>query len=412
MLFRGRAFRSAKAYRSGTHRSRPPAETYALIEPFLAHAGVTRVADVTGLDVVGMPTTLALRPNALTMACSSGKGMTLDHAYVSGAMEAFELFAAETAVLPSVRASHREISRMHACPDPSDLPLSRHSVFTPDWPLHWHLGWDLVTQAEVAVPLAAVGMQRNKTLINSAGAFHVTSNGLGAGNTFLEAVTAGLYEVVERDAFACHYYAGLHRDHQSPIVPDETLRQLPMVAEVLDRCDAADVRVIVYDCAVDTRVPTYYALAYDGTDRGVGVVRGSGSHFDPEVAILRSVTEALQARLNFIAGSRDDIFRTAFFRSRTSWRATVEASDRARAENPRAAVPGPSAANTFEEDVNRLVRLVTGAGIRHVVVVDLTPDGFPVHIVRVLTPGLENYMNDGYRPGRRAQAFEPMDLPA
>src|SRR5688500_15077841 len=87
--FRGRSYRSAKAFRAGTHRVQSPAETLDLIRPYLTRAGVTRIADVTGLDRVGVPTTLAIRPNAPTMACSSGKGVTLDQAYVSGAMEAF-----------------------------------------------------------------------------------------------------------------------------------------------------------------------------------------------------------------------------------------------------------------------------------------------------------------------------------
>ena len=87
--FRGKSYRSSKSYRSGTHRTQSPEETFTLIRPYLERAGVTRIADVTGLDHVGVPTTLAIRPNARTMACSSGKGLTLDQAYVSGAMEAF-----------------------------------------------------------------------------------------------------------------------------------------------------------------------------------------------------------------------------------------------------------------------------------------------------------------------------------
>ncbi len=366
---------------------------------------MTRVADVTGLDNIGIPTTLALRPNALTMACSSGKGLTLDQALVSGAMEAFELYAAETAELPSVRASYRDIASRYATPAIDDLPLARWSLFTPDWPFHWYLGWDLAAQTEVAVPLACVGMQRTRKLVASAGSFHVTSNGLGAGNTFLEAITAALYEVVERDAFACHQYAAINRGYRIPVVPHEILRRLPLIREVLDRCDAAGVRVIVHDCTADTTVPTYFAIAYDEVDRGVGVVRGSGSHFDPEVAILRSVTEAVQARLNFIAGSRDDIFRTAFVRGRAGWAPAVEAIERDLGDYPLVPVPASRAAGTFEEDIAELVRCIRGVGIEHVVVVDLTPEDFPVRIVRVLTPGLENYLNHGYRAGPRALAF-------
>src|SRR6185437_4339032 len=63
--FRGSVYRSPKSFNAGTHRTQAPAETFRTVKPFLEQAGVTRIADVTGLDNVGVPTTLAIRPNAL-----------------------------------------------------------------------------------------------------------------------------------------------------------------------------------------------------------------------------------------------------------------------------------------------------------------------------------------------------------
>lgn len=406
--YRGTAFRSAKRFNTGTHRAVDPEETSRTIRPYLERAGVTRIADVTGLDVVGVPTTLAIRPNAQTMACSSGKGLTADQAYASGAMEAFELHAAETARLPSVRASYLELADIYPMPAIEALPLSRGSLFSPDWPLHWFVGWDLVTKSETPVPLATVGMSRSDALISSLGAFNVSSNGLGAGNSFLEAVAAGLYEVIERDAVACSYHAAANHGASVPTLPEQALRCYPLVASVLDKCDKAAVRVIVHDCSVDTHVPTYDALVYDSVDQGVGVVRGSGSHLDPEVAILRAITEALQGRLNFIAGSRDDIFRTAFVRFRTDWAKAVGAIEADRSQSPQASILESLAGDSFEADIQLLLRSLTGADLRHVVVADLTPPDFPVHVVRVVVPGLEAYMHRGYQPGKRAMRASVM----
>jgi len=410
--FRGRFLRSAKAFNSGTHRARSPEQTFVTISPYLSRAGVTRIADVTGLDHVGLPTTLAIRPNALTMACSSGKGVTLDQAKVSGAMEAFELHAAETADLPSIRATYRELSTNYDVPAVANLPLSRESLFTTDWPFNWYLGWDLISQAEVPVPYATVGMSRTQAGVANLGAFQVSSNGLGAGNSFLEAVAAGLYEVIERDAVACQHYAVLRNGHSSPLFTEAELRSRPLVATVLDRCDQADVRVVVYDSTTNTQVPTYVALVYDRTDHGVGLMKGSGAHLDPEVAVLRAITEALQSRLNFIAGSRDDIFRSAFSRVRAGWRPMMEKLEHAFDEESPQGILGESrAAATFEDDVHHLLTNVRKAGLEHVVVIDLTPQDFPVHVVRVLVPGMEGYMHHGYRPGPRASAAAGRDLP-
>jgi len=109
--FRRQLLSGQKSFFSGTQRSAPPSETLDLVRPYLRRAGVTRIADVTGLDKVGIPTTLAIRPNAPTMACSSGKGLSLDAAIVSGAMEAIELYAAENITLHSLRRSYRVSSQ-------------------------------------------------------------------------------------------------------------------------------------------------------------------------------------------------------------------------------------------------------------------------------------------------------------
>jgi YcaO-like protein with predicted kinase domain len=403
--FRGREFRSSKAFRCGTHRARDPAKTFREIKPYLARAGVTRIADVTGLDRVGVPTTLALRPNAETMACSSGKGVTLDQANVSGAMEAFELHAAEIADVASFRASYKETSKLFEVPAVDSLPLTSWSLFNVSVPLYWHAAWDIAAQCEVAVPLALVGMSLGRGYIPTAGWFNVSSNGLGAGNSFLEAIAAGLYEVVERDAIACRYYVRVRTGMPFPVLTDDLLHSFPLVSGVMAACDRAGVRMVVEDCTVDSTVPTYYAIAHDVEDRGVCVVCGSGAHLDPEIAILRAVTEALQARLNFIAGSRDDIFRTAFVRLQAKFATIVKQIHDQRKTAPQAIRRASGAADTFEEDLLTLLSRLRSVGLEQVLVVDLTPSDCPVHVVRVIVPGAEGYLHHGYSPGKRAKRY-------
>ncbi len=398
------AHECTKGFQSGTHRATPPSETFARIKSYLTVAGVTRIADVTGLDNVGVPTTLAIRPNALTIACSSGKGVTLDQALVSGGVEAIELHAAETAKVPSVRASYDELSRDHTLPDERDLPLALHSLFNRDWAFHWHEAWDLASEGTFMVPLAVVGMSRSEALLSSLGAFQVSSNGLGGGNTFLEAVTSALYETVERDAVACHSLASYVTGHRIPVVSRSQLEEDPLVSGVVEACERARVSCVVYDCTLDTGVPTYSASVYDEQESGVGVVRGSGSHLDPQVAILRALTEALQARLNFIAGSRDDIFRSAFKR----FRMDAEAIARVKAEvssAPPAERRSSTAGATFQADLRTLISNLMRAGLGHVGLIDLTPEDCPIHVVRAVVPGLEGYMHHSYLPGRRALSF-------
>ena len=62
--------------------------------------GITRVAVLTGLDVIGIPVAAAVRPNSRSVAVHQGKGVTLDAAKASAVMEAVECFHAENIALP------------------------------------------------------------------------------------------------------------------------------------------------------------------------------------------------------------------------------------------------------------------------------------------------------------------------
>ena len=53
---------AAKHYRGGTHRALSPAETLERFLPLRREMGITRLANVTGLDVLGIPVYMACRP--------------------------------------------------------------------------------------------------------------------------------------------------------------------------------------------------------------------------------------------------------------------------------------------------------------------------------------------------------------
>jgi ribosomal protein S12 methylthiotransferase accessory factor len=67
-------------------RVRPPEQTWNAIKPRLREFGITRVGEVTGLDRIGLPVWIAIRPNARTLSVSQGKGLDDTAARVSAAM--------------------------------------------------------------------------------------------------------------------------------------------------------------------------------------------------------------------------------------------------------------------------------------------------------------------------------------
>lgn len=87
--------RAKKNFFRGMHRICSPEETLENLQKESHRIGLTRVADITGFDRIGVPVTATIRPNSLTLSASSGKGLTKNAAIVSGFMEAMELFHAE-----------------------------------------------------------------------------------------------------------------------------------------------------------------------------------------------------------------------------------------------------------------------------------------------------------------------------
>src|SRR5215470_16074509 len=79
----------------GTVRQITAEETLARLKPILPEFGITRLANITGLDTIGIPVWTAVRPLGLSLSVSQGKGVTQELAIMSGIMESIEVFHAE-----------------------------------------------------------------------------------------------------------------------------------------------------------------------------------------------------------------------------------------------------------------------------------------------------------------------------
>ncbi len=119
----GGSFDASKRYFHGTHRTCSPVDTVARLQPLLREMGITRVANVTGLDRTGIPVVMVCRPNARSVTVSQGKGLTLAAAKASGIMEALEVWHAERIVKPLKLASFEEMRGEHRVTDIAKLPL-------------------------------------------------------------------------------------------------------------------------------------------------------------------------------------------------------------------------------------------------------------------------------------------------
>jgi len=232
--------------RDGTHRAASLDETWRkLITPgALRRAGITRVAELTGLDTLGIPVFAAIRPMGKSLSTQQGKGIKQEAARVSAIMEAFETFSAEELTLPIVRGSYRGLRKKHNVVDVRKLPRPRGRLDL-DATWRWVEGFDLIAGEPILVPEQAVTLD---TTFRRRPVFDISSNGLASGNVLVEAIVHGLCEVFERDAEAAWRRSGRDRRVVLDSIED------PSCHSLIDRITATGARVFVWDLASELEI--------------------------------------------------------------------------------------------------------------------------------------------------------------
>src|SRR5205823_9306186 len=109
-----------KRFWQGTHRTADPGETLARVRPHAARMGITRLGNITGLDRIGIPVAIAVRPNSRSVSVSQGKGYDLPQAMASALMEACEGFHAEE-IGPCQHAMYSNLAQSETVVDPDTL---------------------------------------------------------------------------------------------------------------------------------------------------------------------------------------------------------------------------------------------------------------------------------------------------
>ena len=374
----------------------------------MAKLGITRVANVTGLDYLGVPVFMATRPNACSLSVAQGKGLTEENAIASALMEAAEIAHVEDVRQPVTVASYDDLSRRANVADPARLPRLKRLEFASELPIPWLEGTDIAHREPLFIPFELVQMRLVLPSPFESAGFFCSSSGLASGNHRLEAICAGICEVIERDALALWNTQSTFERAARRVV----LESVPAAdaGDLITQLEDRAMSVAIWDITTDVGVASYLCCLSEQEDNdrsALGPFWGSGCHLDRGVALARAVTEAAQSRLTVIAGSRDDLKKSDYRRSdphklfalvHERWEGNVAV---------RRFTDAPLlAADDFETDVVTLVGRLSAVGLGQVVVADLTSDQIGIPVVRVIVPGLEPYDSEGRaKSGHRAKSW-------
>ncbi|MFF8035849.1 YcaO-like family protein [Streptomyces sp. NPDC016626] len=357
-------------------RARTPQETWEAVAGHCEEFGITRLAELTGLDCVGLPVWTAIRPASRTLSTTQGKGATSLLAKLSAVMEAIELWHIEQPLPVTAYGPAAEVAP--GCPMtalPLISPHPEHALAQVVW--EWTSGTGLVSGKERLLPVDLV-RRRSQRPEWSPDLLRVTSTGLACGNTRDEALLHALFEVVERDVlYRDGQVSGRRRTLIAPGTVDDSHGR-----EVVDRLVAAGMALEIALVGGPYGLPV--CVAYLWSEDCPVVFAGGGCHSIPAIALSRALTEAAQSRLTAIAGTRDDLpgdpssFTTPPFRP---------APTTGLAPWPKAAGHFTRAGGGFTEQARAVVQRIARVTGHEPVVLDLSAPDAPVHAVQVVCPG-------------------------
>lgn len=423
---------------NGTSRIRPAQETLQKVVPLSRKIGVTRLADITDMDVLRIPNYSAVLPGTEDYIwVYSGKGPTREHAMASALMESIERYSS----LPAggrrdfTRASYSELSKSHKVLHPDEIVEPTRFQYRDSMLMDFLSGFDIANNNEEVMVPASIALFRynpQAPAVNPFSYFH--TNGLASGNVMEEAVCHSLCEVIERDAMSMaelrasaipfHVLRNItHSLNAAGIVqakpiqadrfvddpsifPDVDISEVEFepVRKLVKRFEQAGIPLIIKDITSDIGIPTFNASSIEWVTHDYGyLAEGHGTHPDSRIALLRAITEVSQTRAANIQGARDDLRKIRYGENNTddkrAWQFMPSKKRIKFSEVP----------TYFHEDILDDIKFILQnlkkVGLDKAIIVDLTNPDLAIPVVRAIVPGLETFKITKSVMGMRARGL-------
>ena len=403
-------------------RIKPVEETIKTILPVSSNIGITRLADITNMDILGIPNFSAVLPGTEDYIwVYSGKGPTRMDAKASALMESIERYSS----LPSgnrkkmIQGSYKEVSKVSKILHPSNVVEPMILEYDDEMIMDFLSGYDLVNNDRILIPapLALFRYSPKPPAINPF-AYHHT-NGLASGNVLEEAICHSLCELIERDATSLaelnasalpynflrtmtKYLSdnGLEIDpvdgtefvDDDSKYPDVDISNIDFkpISNLVKKFNDAKIPLIIKDITSPIGVPTFNASSIEWITENYGyLAEGHGTHPDARIALLRAITEVSQTRAANIQGARDDLRKISYGNSNSDEKKTwqfMKSKNTIQFSEIKSFIH-----DDILDDINFILSRLVSNGLKQVIVVDLTNPQIMIPVVRTIVPGLETF---------------------
>jgi len=397
-------------------------ETLRTILPVSSAIGITRLADITDMDVLGIPNFSAVLPGTEDYIwVYSGKGPTRLDAKASALMESIERYCS----LPSgnqkkmIQGSYNDVSKVSKTLHPSNVVEPMLFEYDEEMIMDFLPGYDLLNEEKIMVPttLALFRYSPKPPAVNPF-AYHHT-NGLASGNVLEEAICHSLCEVIERDATslaelnasALPYnllktmtkylsHNGLEIDpidstefvDDDSKFPDVDISNIDFkpVSNLVKKFNDAKIPLIIKDITSQIGIPTFNASSIEWITEDYGyLAEGHGTHPDARIALLRAITEVSQTRAANIQGARDDLRKISYGRTNSAEKKTwqfMKSKNSIHFSEVKSYVH-----DDILDDIKLILSRLKSNGLKQVIIIDLTNPQIMIPVVRTIVPGLETF---------------------
>jgi len=346
-------------------------------------------------DILNIPIFRAISKD--TQYRSWGKGSTEDEAKASAMMELIEKYSMsnyDTTLLKKGKFENikNTISR-------NEFPLTnkQKELFTPEQidekEINWIQGFSLTYNKEAYLPA-------NMAVINNLNLPHdiIDNNGLGAGNSEEEAILHALCEVIERHLETVIFYNKIKTKKVN--IDSATNSELKTLIEKFKN---KGFKIYINDYTYDLGIPSISVFAYkekdyseiDKNEKYNLPFARTGTSSDPEIAMIRALTEIAQVRSLFLFRSKFEKIDSIKVYDRHLETCQQEIKSRKNSEEISLDKVKNISNDNIKEEINSIVKLLADKGCE-VFVCNLTNKELNVPVVRVIIKGLQPLLNDNW----------------
>lgn len=255
-------------------------------------------------------------------------------------------------------------------------------------PINWTPAWSLTEKRRKWLPTGfcyySYPDEKTKKVF-----FIGDSNGCAAGNNLEEAILQGFFELVERDSVALWWYPRLRRagvDLSS--FPD------PYIMHTVETYRQKGREIWAIDLTTDLKIPCFSVFS-DKKGPPEEILFGFGAHFDPQIALLRALTEMGQS-LFLTTLPNEDLTKIGRNEAFISWLRQARLPDHPYLlPNPRLKAKRYTDYTRFDtddlkEDILQCKKIVEAKGME-MIVLNQTRAEIGLFVVKVVVPGLRHF---------------------